>query len=370
MRAQAMVVTWMLASGASGSGCGPAPDVPDAVPGAPDAAAHDAADPDGGLADAAPPRRLLGTTYTPVGYPGETPEAKQAFFDTHAPYGDAIAHHLAWRLSVAGAGQVHPYATGLHADAEREGFTAFVGFGFDAGGTPDLTSESEPANNTWTNAETRVEACAMAVAYAQAHQPALMFLGNETNWTYYLPHGDDWPNWVSWLAGCRDDIHAVSPGTLVATTFQYEFLTNRAAKTGFDQPPQWDAVADVEDAVDAIAFTTYPYFHYETPADLPADYYAEIAAHTTRPVLFTEIGWTANPAAPYTGSAEEQADFIPRFFELIDALDVRYVAYLARNDFAVTAVPPESAFYQIGLATPDGTPRLADAAWRAAVASP
>src|SRR5204863_2070098 len=113
------------------------------------------------------------------------------------------------------------------------------------------------------------DCCAMPRAFADAYHPPILFLGNEINTTYYLPHAADWPSWVSELGACRDAVHEVSPDTLVFTTFQYEMLIDDAANTGFDQPPQWAAVDDVAPMVDGIGFTTYPYFGHDTPADVP-----------------------------------------------------------------------------------------------------
>lgn len=311
----------------------------------------------------------LGVTWTPIGYPAPTTADRMAFYTGHAAYGTTIAVHRPWRQNPASAGQADAFAAGIEGESQTYGFELMYGYGFnvdDAGGS-DLTSTSEPTNNTWTNAETRTKFCAVGVAYATAHHPRYMFLGNETD-IFYRAHTSDWPNWVSELRACRDAIHAASPTTLVFTTFQLELVKGRAIKTGRPHvPPDWQLIASVESAVDGIGFTTYPYFEHETPADMPPDYYTEIAQHTQKPVLFTEVGWIANPAAPYTGSAAEQSAFVDRFFALIVGLDVRYAVWLAENDWPDSVVPPTAAFYQIGLRDSSGVARPADAAWRAQV---
>lgn len=332
----------------------------------------DAPDPDTGDAppDAGPRGIDLGVTWTPIGYPTPTASDRMAFYTGHAAYGTQIALHRAWRQNRASAGGPDAFAAQVASEATTYGFELMYGYGFDVdAASSDLTSDSEPTNNTWTNAETRSEFCAVGVAWATAHHPRYVFLGNEMD-GYFRDHPADWPNWVTELAACRDAIHAVSPQTLVFTTFQLEFVKGQAIKTGRPHvPANWQPVMDVAAAVDGIGFTSYPYFEYETPADLPATYYTEIAQYTTKPVLFTELGWVANPAVPYTGSAAEQAAFVDRLFALIAGLDVRYAAWLAQNDWPVTVVPATSAFYQIGLRDSAGVARPADAAWRAHVAA-
>ena len=335
-------------------------------------AAVDAASRDGAADLDAPARRPtdLGVTWTPIGYPTPTPADLAAFYADHAAYGSQIAVHRPWRHDRATAGAADGFVAPIAAAARSHGFELMYGYGFaigDAGGA-DLTSDSEPANDSWTNAETRAEFCAVGVAFAAAHHPRYLFVGNEID-AYYRDHRADWPGWVSELATCRDAIHVVSPSTLVFTTFQLELVKGAATRTGRPRvPADWQPVVDVAGAVDGIGFTSYPYFEYETPAELPADYYAEIAQHTGLPILFTELGWLADPSPPYAGSEEEQAAFVDRFFELAAGLDLRYAAWLAANDWPTGIIGPGSAFYQIGLRDPAGVPRPADASWRAQVA--
>ncbi|HVV85267.1 MAG TPA: hypothetical protein VHE35_19530 [Kofleriaceae bacterium] len=349
----------------------PAPGDPDGGPADTDAAVDARPDaPVDAAIDAGPRPIDLGVSWTPVGYPVPTAADRAAFYTGHAAYGTQISVHRPWRQDRASAGLPDPFVAPIAAESAQYGFELMYGYGFDvddAAGGSDLTSVDEPANDTWTNAATRRDFCAVGVDFARAHHPRYMFLGNETD-AYYRDHHDDWPNWVSELHACRDAIHAVSPSTLVFTTFQLEFTKGAAQKTGRPLvPADWQPIADVAGAVDGIGFTSYPYFEYETPADLPATYYREIADHTDLPILFTELGWVADPSQPYTGSEAEQAAFVDRFFELTAGLDVRYAVWLAENDWPPAILGPGSAFHEIGLRDATGAPRPADAAWRAHV---
>jgi hypothetical protein len=329
----------------------------------------DAADSTDARADAATPSIDLGVTWTPIGYPAPTAQDRMAFYTGHAAYGNIIAVHRPWRQDRASAGAADPFVTPIASEATTYGFELMYGYGFsvDVDG-PDLTSDSEPSNNTWTNAETRDKFCAVGVAWVTAYHPRYIFLGNEMD-GYYRAHPADWPNWLSELATCRDLIHAASPHTLVFTTYQLEFTKGTAVKTGRDTTADWTPITDVANAVDGIGFTSYPYFHYESPADMPATYYTEIADHTSKPVLFTELGWVANAAIPWTGSDADQAAFVDRFFGLIPGLDVRYAVYLTANDWPTNIVDSTSPFFEIGLRDSAGAARPADAAWRAQVAA-
>ena len=312
----------------------------------------------------------LGVTLSPRGHTGSS--TNQDFFDHfdgHAPHGRVIAFHSAWRDSVGSAGLIPQVALTAVVAASQFTFVPAVGFGWtDGDGNPDLTSTSEPANNTWSNAETRAEFLAMVEAFANTYHPPYIFLGNETN-TWWLTHTPaEWADWLTELDACYAAIKFVSPNTIVSTVFQYEHLKGLGAHAGWSDPPQWNLVDDhaASAHVDAIGFTSYPYLEFDDPASLPSDYYDAIAAHWSGPVVFTEIGWLSAPSGPYPGSPQDQADFVPRFFDLAQDFDIVYATWLFQHDWDQEATIPSIA--GIGFRSNDGTVvRPSDAAWRTAV---
>lgn len=310
--------------------------------------------------------RDLGIAWSPRGWTENTTEADGiAFYEEFTDFGALVAYHIGWRDSVETAGQLTQAA--LSAQAAREQFAVVpaVGFGWDIAQVPDLTSESEPSNNDWSNAETRDEFKAMVTAYAEQYQPAFLFLGNETNFYYRDYDASQWQSWVSELADCYDAIKSVSPDTLVFTGFQYELLVGGGVNNGWNTPAQWEVLDTVAPHVDAIGFTTYPYFDYDAPAEIPDDYYTQITDHYDGPVVFTEVGWPAVAEGPYPGSEADQAAFVDRFFELTDSLDVVYTIWPFLHDVDPAAV----SFASIGLRTNDGTSRPAEQSWKDVVAS-
>lgn len=334
--------------------CGGAPAQPDAAK----------SDSDAPAADARARTMLLGTTWTPLGYTS-MPANFAPFYMDHS-FGPIVAVHTAWRDDQAHAGQLPNLAAQVAAAQQPDGFTMMLGIGAD---TSNLTSDSEPNNATWTNAETRTKFCQVAVAWATAQHPAYMFLGNEMD-GYYHAHPTDWPNWLSELASCTQQVHAASPQTIVFTTYQLELVKGKAEKTGRAvTPPDWTPVTDAESAVDAIGFTSYPYFEYAAPGDMPADYYSEIATHVSRPVVFSELGWVSDPAAPFGGSEQKQADFVDAFFTLSAPLHPAYAVWLWRYDIpiAIFPNPGHATFAGDGFFSETGTERAAAAHWRAHV---
>ncbi len=307
----------------------------------------------------------FGVTFSPRNFPiNQTPGDVIAFLRDHADTGPVVAFHMAWRDSRARSGQIPNTAVFAQEQSQTYGYLPVVGFGFNLATGPDLTSDSEPGNNTWTNQETRADFLAMVTDYVRRYHPQYLFLGNEIN-SYFLDVTQ--PEWDAWVSMFREAYLAIkteSPDTTVFTVFQYERLKGLGVKNGWSEPPQLDLIDDFAGNIDAFGFTSYPYFEFETPAGIPEDYYDEIAARWAGKVIFTEIAWLADPAIPYTGSLQEHSDFIPRFFDLTSALDLAYVTYFILHDIDGVAV----AFRQTGLRENNGTPRASLAAWQAAIA--
>jgi hypothetical protein len=287
-----------------------------------------------------------------------------------SPHGRLRGFHGNWRNSVLTAGVVPQLFQSAGVFVNTFGTTpAFVVGWADGTGTPDLTSESEPGNNSWSNVETRNEFLAMVTALAQQQQPPTLLLGNEVN-MYLVTHSPtEWADWLSQYQACYTAIKAVSPNTQVGMVWQLELLKGLGANVGWTFPAQWtdfDAVV-AAGSLDVMGFTSYPYLHYDLVTDLLADHYEEIALHWTGRIAFTEIAWPAAAHPPFPGSESQQADFVTSFFALSDDLEMLYVAWLFLHDFDGQALHP--GFEDIGLRNNQGTViRLADALWQSAVA--
>lgn len=187
---------------------------------------------------------------------------------------------------------------------------------------------------------------------------------------YYRTHSAaEWELWLSEYSVCYDSIKAVSANTVVFTTFQYELLKGVGRYSGWNFPENWQSLVGIveTDRVDALGFTSYPYFEYDTPNDIPSDYYNEITEHWNGPVIFTEIGWLGGQSAPFPGGESDQAQFISRFFDLSENLELLYVTWIFLHDWDGQDNLP--AFRFIGLRENDGTHRLADTAWQTEVAA-
>jgi hypothetical protein len=298
-----------------------------------------------------------------------TQDDLQAFLQHHAPWGRVIGFRSNWRDPGAAHGAI-PVTLALAAGSRADGFLAELDVGWaDPYGDPDLASDDDPGDNSWTNAQTRADFLTMVVAAAAELRPDYLFLGEETN-HYYLSHSaDEWSAWISEYEACYDAIKAVSPATRVSTIFQLERMKGLGAKNGWSDAPQWslvDALA-ASGKADVAAFTCYPYFEFDALDDIPAGYFDEIAQHWSGRVAYAEIGWLAAPSGDYPGDEPSQSDFVTRFLDQNAELRLELADWLFLHDWDGQASTP--AYANVGLRDNLATTiRPADATWQATVA--
>lgn len=117
-----------------------------------------------------------------------------------------------------------------------------------------------------------------------------------------------------------------------------------------------------------LGFSSYPYFRYAQPEDIPPDYYSRLAAGQSRPIYVVEGGWTSASVGTIASSPEAQARYIARHAQLLDGVGARGLLQLEFADIDLTAVPPPvpanlPLFTQIGLTRSDFSAKPALAAW-------
>jgi hypothetical protein len=167
---------------------------------------------------------------------------------------------------------------------------------------------------------------------------------------------------VQLFADTYDAVKKKSPDTKVFTVFQLEHLKGLKGGLygGVNDPgaAEW-ALIDRFPKADLVGFTTYPGLIFKDPSEMPADYYAEIRNHSSKPVAFTEIGWQSEawPAGWESGDAE-QAAFVSRFFELTGGLNKEMAIWSFLYDPAA-----QKPFDSMGLIKKDGMKRPAWDIW-------
>ena len=93
--------------------------------------------------------------------------------------------------------------------------------------------------------------------------------------------------------------------------------------------------------MEALALSSYPYFVYADPDDIPLDYYTRLANGRTLPVLVVEGGWTSGSVGSVQSSPVKQARYLRRQEQLLDSAKAIAVFQLTYADLNLAAYPPQ-----------------------------
>jgi hypothetical protein len=208
--------------------------------------------------------------------------------------------------------------------------------------------------------------------------PRYLGLASEIN-TYMDAHPDDASNFVSLYREIYAAVKAEAPDTQIFVTFQWEDLNNLfgQAEPGH-QPHQinWDEVEAFEPNLDLWVISSYPFAVFKSGADIPADYYAPLLSHASKPLAVAEGGYSSRPAGSFSGAPEDQVAYLNAIHDQIGSR-LTFWVYLLLNDFNLDSYAramqangqnPQDVlslgmFASVGLRNFDGTPKPALEVW-------
>ena len=164
------------------------------------------------------------------------------------------------------------------------------------------------------------------------------------------------------------DLRAAGSGATLLFSVQVETAWDR-----FSASPVYAGIErDFTDFAFAhmLGLSSYPYFGFSRPEDIPDDYYTRPLNGRTLPVMVVEGGWTSAAAGTIQSSPDLQARYISRQAQLLDAVRARGFIQLVFADLDLTTFPqPYPAnlplFAHIGLTDSGFNAKPALAAWDA-----
>ena len=110
----------------------------------------------------------------------------------------------------------------------------------------------------------------LALATVREYEPGVVLLGVEINRFWELsPEG--WDDFVDVYVELYDEIKAIAPDTLVGSNFQWDYMRGEAALTGQTHDEHLFLIDDFGDRLDLVTLTVYPYFTFNSPAEIPDD---------------------------------------------------------------------------------------------------
>ncbi len=151
------------------------------------------------------------------------------------------------------------------------------------------------------------------LALAEKYEPEYMCIGQEINYVYDNNPVEDYNVFVSELLELYTQIKIISPNTMCTPSFAYEPMRANHQEFLFD---------DFKDHVPFFpitsyplkAFDIYPGYLYESPKDIPLDYW-NVSDITNKDVFVTETGWSTCPH--FSGSRQQQVDYVEKVYEIV-----------------------------------------------------
>jgi hypothetical protein len=121
---------------------------------------------------------------------------------------------------------------------------------------------------------------------------------------------------------------------------------------------------------EVLGLSSYPYFAYTQPGDIPSNYYTRVLNGRTLPVMVVEGGWTSASVGSVVSSPDMQARYITRHAQLLDSVRASAVIQLEYADIDLASFPAPfppnlPLFIDIGLTDSDFNAKPALAAWDA-----
>jgi hypothetical protein len=124
--------------------------------------------------------------------------------------------------------------------------------------------------------------------------------------------------------------------------------------------------------MEELGLSSYPYFGFDDPDEIPTNYYSRIIEGKTIPVFVAEGGWSSasvtTPDRSFVSSPQIQEAYIKKHGKLLDHVQATAVFQLPFTDIDIESLPPDvpenlGYFVFIGLVDETLTPKPALSAW-------
>jgi hypothetical protein len=218
-----------------------------------------------------------------------------------------------------------------------------------------------------------------ALWVVRTFHPHYLGLASEIN-TYMDAHPDDAGNFISLYNEIYALVKAEAPEAQIFVSFQWDDLNNM-----FPQPeegdrqrlqPNWTQIEAFEPNLDLWVISSYPYFVFNSGAEIPSDYYSPLLSRTSKPLAIAEGGYSSQPVGFAQGSLEDQVTYLNTVHDQLSPRLAFWVNTLL-NDFNTDSYAEQmkkdgrdpqdaislGAFAYIGLRNSDGSPKPALEVW-------
>jgi len=212
------------------------------------------------------------------------------------------------------------------------------------------------------------------LALATQIHPAYLGLAAETNLIRGAAPANVYAAVVQMANAAAADLHALTTRPALYVSLQADEGWGRLLHGNVYQGVE----TDFHDFpfMEALALSSYPYFVFAEPNDIPLDYYTRLANGRTLPVLVVEGGWTSGAVGSVQSSPAMQARYLRRQEQLLDGSKAVAVFQLTYADLDLSQYPPQPPgsilplFAQLGVVDAKLNPKLALATYDSIFARP
>lgn len=204
------------------------------------------------------------------------------------------------------------------------------------------------------------------LAFAEKFQPDYIGLVAETNLIRQAADPDVYAAVVQAANDAAADLQAAQVTAPLLISVQVETAWGILAGAG----PYVGIETDFIDFpfLQILGLSSYPYFSFTRPEDMPDNYYSRLLNGRTVPVMVCEGGWTSEGVDTIVSSEDMQARYISRHSDLLDGIDAVAVAQTLFADIdidSLTGTVPANLplFISLGLMDKDFQAKQALSVW-------
>ncbi len=120
--------------------------------------------------------------------------------------------------------------------------------------------------------------------------------------------------------------------------------------------------------IEELGLSSYPYFCFENPQEIPINYYTKLLDEQSIPVFVSEGGWSSVTVDKYTGTLQKQYDYFSRHNEILADAKAIALFQLTFTDIDIASLPSTTPsnlnlFAHLGLIDIDFNSKLAMEKW-------
>ncbi len=206
------------------------------------------------------------------------------------------------------------------------------------------------------------------LAVARKLRPDYLGLAAETNLVRAIAPAPLYAAVVQAANACATDLRNAGVSAPLLCSVQVETAWGKLGVSG----PYAGIATDLRDFafMQRVGLSSYPYFAWAQPEDLPVDYYSRPLASVKLPAMVLEGGWSSASFGTVSSTPEAQARYQRVHARLLDSIHAQGLIQLMFADLDLSAWPqpqPESLplFAHIGLTDSNLAPKPALAEWDA-----